>query len=62
MKCSNCNKKMGLVTMQCKCKGVFCLQCRLPEVHSCTFDHIGNEKITLAKKLNKVIAKKIEKI
>lgn len=35
----NCNKKLQLVDMKCKCDHIFCSAHRLPESHQCTFDH-----------------------
>ena len=35
MKCSHCKKKTHL-EFKCNCEGVFCVSCRVPEVHVCS--------------------------
>lgn len=38
-RCHCCSKKLKLcATYACKCQGVFCGQCRIPEAHQCSFD------------------------
>lgn len=37
-RCFQCNKKVGLLGTECKCKFVFCNAHRLPEDHQCDFD------------------------
>lgn len=56
MKCTHCKKKVTLMSFTCACAGVFCLTCRLPEVHSCPSP--TKETVTLPK----VVAPKVEKI
>ena len=34
-KCSFCNKKLKLITYDCKCGLKFCSECRYPEIHKC---------------------------
>lgn len=38
-RCYNCNKKIGLLGIECKCGMVFCNRHRLPEDHDCGFNH-----------------------
>jgi AN1-like Zinc finger len=38
-KCSFCSKKLGPLSVKCKCSQYFCVRHRLPEEHNCTFDH-----------------------
>lgn len=38
-RCPNCQKKMKLMTFSCKCNIDFCINCRDPSVHNCTFDY-----------------------
>ena len=38
-RCFTCNKKIGLLGIECKCSFVFCNGHRLPEEHECEFDH-----------------------
>lgn len=54
MKCSHCKKKV-VVEFKCSCGCVYCVNCRLPEVHNCTPDV---KPIVLVK----VVAEKLEKI
>lgn len=57
MKCTCCKKRVSLgMTFPCACKGVYCVNCRLPEVHACPTE-VKKEVI-----LPKVTAPKIEKI
>jgi len=59
-RCSHCNKKIGLITFECKCNEHFCTKCRYPETHLCKFDYKEYGKDLLKKELVKVAAKKIE--
>jgi AN1-type zinc finger and ubiquitin domain-containing protein 1 len=61
-RCTNCNKKMGLIEYECKCDGVHCQKCRYPETHSCQYDYKTNGKLLLEKKLDKVVNEKIIRI
>lgn len=58
--CNKCCKKLRVVNFKCKCGFLFCINCRLPEIHLCSFDH--SDKTNLEKKLVKLIAKKLDKI
>ncbi len=46
-----CNKKVGLMGLQCKCGLVFCALHRYPDEHDCTFDFKGHDRKNLAKEL-----------
>ena len=59
---SNCNKKIKITDVKCRCHQIFCAIHRLPESHQCNFDHKNLGKILLEKKLIKVISEKIIKI
>ncbi len=48
-RCFDCNKKLGLLGIECKCGYVYCNSHRLPESHSCEFDHKANGKDKLKK-------------
>ena len=63
-RCHVCRKKVGMLGFKCKCsdKHLFCSIHRLPESHECVFDHHGEEKEMLAKKLVKVVAEKMQRI
>ena len=62
MKCSyiNCNKKINLTSIKCKCEKIFCSYHRYPEQHNCDF----NYKDEMSKKLKdlnpKITNKKVE--
>ena len=61
--CYNCCKKLTIVSnYKCRCEHNFCIKCRLPELHSCSFDHKNYGKEILGKSLIKVINCKIIKI
>jgi len=49
-RCFCCSKKTGLSGFKCKCGESFCSEHRLPESHTCTFDHqsIGKQQLTKA--------------
>ena len=61
-RCFNCNKKLKLINYSCKCEHTFCVKCRHPENHNCTFNFKLKEKELLEKNLIKVVANKIIKI
>ena len=42
-RCQICNKKCGLILIECKCGGKFCLKHRYIDSHKCEFDHISLE-------------------
>ena len=55
MKCQHCKKKTHL-EFKCQCEKVFCIHCRLPEVHTCpTYKPTPVELV-------KVVASKVEKL
>lgn len=58
-RCKFCRKKSPL-EFECLCKGVFCVTCRLPEVHKCTFDRETYEKNALREQLVKVEGEKLK--
>ena len=61
--CNNCNKKLTIVAnYECRCKHNFCIKCRLPELHNCTFNYVYYGKEILSKNMIKVINSKIIKI
>jgi hypothetical protein len=43
-KCWNCNKKVGLLGVKCKCDYTFCNKHRMPEDHKCDFDFASEGK------------------
>ncbi|KAI3977254.1 hypothetical protein MKX01_035984 [Papaver californicum] len=46
-RCSNCNKKVGLLGFSCRCGNFYCSMHRLPEIHGCTHDYkrLGREML-----------------
>lgn len=57
-RCHCCKSKLKPVNFPCsKCKFVFCLNCRLPETHTCDYDY-KQDKIVL----DKVFKDKIDRI
>ena len=54
-----CNKKIGLLSFQCKCGLSFCVKHKLPELHNCTFNHKSEGILSLKQKLVKVATNKI---
>lgn len=59
-RCFSCNKKVGLLGFDCKCNNIYCSKCRMPEDHSCSFDHKTYAREVLKTGLIKVVPKKIE--
>ena len=45
----NCNKKLNLATVQCKCKKKFCGLHRLPHQHKCDFVMKKDDKVDMYK-------------
>ena len=60
-RCSCCKKKK-LIIVSCSCKKQYCLECRLPEVHSCKFDYVEKGKLKLMKDNPVVTTEKVIKI
>ena len=48
----NCNRKLGLTGLTCKCGKMFCTTHILCESHNCCFDHKVDGKEQLRKKLD----------
>lgn len=63
-RCQICRKKVGLMGFTCVCSdtALFCTEHRLPENHTCQYDHSSQGKFLLANKLVKVEGEKIIKI
>jgi len=45
----NCNKKLKITDMNCKCHKIFCSLHRLPEMHNCSWNHKSNAEMNLYK-------------
>ncbi|KAL9658328.1 hypothetical protein ABK040_015648 [Willaertia magna] len=60
--CFICKENVDLMPFHCECGHVFCLDHRLPEEHTCTFDWKAKGRKELKKSLPKVVAEKVRKI
>lgn len=61
-KCFTCNKKIGLLGFECKCKNMFCSMHFNPETHNCNYDFKNEQKERLEKQLVKVVNDKVIRI
>ena len=55
-----CKKKLGLLPIQCKCKGYYCAAHRGDSVHACSYDYHAEHKAQLSTSMVKVGGKKLE--
>lgn len=66
VRCKECERKLDTVQAACggcKCGAVFCSEHRLPENHSCTYDHRSEGLAKLQKQLDKrVVSQKVQGI
>lgn len=56
-RCKACRKKIGLLPFECKCGLTFCMACRGPEFHACSYDWKADRV-----KVQGYVAPKIEKV
>lgn len=61
-KCSFCKNKLTLINFKCRCEKTFCLSCKNPETHNCSYNYIDHSKKILKNKLVKVQNSTITKI
>lgn len=61
-RCWECNKKVGLTGIDCKCGFIFCGIHRYPSEHNCRFDHKGRHQDTLRKNNQQIVSKKFDTI
>lgn len=61
MRCAKCKKKI-IYEYKCPCEGSFCIKCRVPELHECTFDFYNEHKKRVEKENPVVNGEKIDKI
>ena len=61
---ADCKKKLKLTDMECKCGMKYCQLHRLPEVHTCNYDHGAFDKLLLTTRLinEKTVCEKIIKL
>lgn len=55
-----CKKKLGLLPIQCKCKGYYCATHRGDSAHACSYDYHAEYKAQLSTSMVKVGGKKLE--
>ena len=60
-RCTKCKKKTVLL-VSCKCSNHYCLTCRMPEDHDCTFDFVKQQTEILRLSNPIVVGEKISKI
>lgn len=60
-RCSHCNKKT-IVLITCPCTNVYCLKCRYPELHNCTYDYLKFSKQQILKENPVITGEKLCKI
>lgn len=60
-KCLACKRK-ALFLVDCHCGNHYCLECRYPEKHACTFDFKKQGAIELAKNNPTIVGEKVSKI
>jgi len=61
-RCWQCNKKIGITGIDCKCGFIFCGIHRYPSEHACQFDHKGRHQETLRKNNQQIVSKKFDTI
>ena len=61
-KCGFCKHKLTLINFVCRCEKTFCLTCKNPEIHKCTYNYLEHSKKILKNKLVKVSNAKIIQI
>jgi hypothetical protein len=61
-RCYKCNKKVGHLGFECKCKYIFCGNHRYHNEHNCTVDYHHSAKDHLRQNNLPVIAPKMDKI
>lgn len=57
LKCYQCNKKIGLIIIKCKCGHIFCSSHLNAHSHNCTYDYKKEKKESLEKNNPKLIHK-----
>jgi hypothetical protein len=50
------------MVVSCKCKNNYCLACRMPEDHGCTFDFVKHQMETLRLENPVIAGEKVAKI
>ena len=62
LKCSECDKKLSLTAIMCKCKKYYCNKHRYSDKHNCSYDYKNNGRDLL--KINNPLIQpnKVDKI
>lgn len=55
-----CRKKLGLIPIQCKCKGYYCAGHRADAEHACSYDYKAEHRAQLNTSMVKVGGKKLD--
>ena len=58
-RCACCNARTGLMSFSCSCNKEYCMKCRMPEEHKCTFDYKSKAKENLAKNNPLIVPSKV---
>jgi len=61
-RCWQCNKKVGITGIDCRCGFIFCGTHRYAAEHNCQFDHKGRHQEKLRKANQQIVAKKFDTI
>jgi len=61
-RCFKCNKKVGILGIDCRCGNVFCGLHRYPQEHNCPFDHRAIHMDKLRRENQLIAGKKLDKI
>ncbi|XP_076956779.1 uncharacterized protein LOC143632075 [Bidens hawaiensis] len=62
MRCSGCQKKVGLTGFRCRCGELFCSEHRYSDRHECGYDYKGVGREAIARENPVVKAAKIDRI
>ncbi|XP_047317887.1 zinc finger A20 and AN1 domain-containing stress-associated protein 4-like [Impatiens glandulifera] len=62
IRCTTCNKRVGLTGFKCRCENMFCGTHRYSDKHDCSFDYRGAGQDAIAKANPVVKAEKLNKI
>ena len=57
-----CKVKLMLADFACRCSGFYCSSHRFSEAHKCSFDYKTQGLDTLAKQMQAVVGKKVDKL
>jgi hypothetical protein len=60
--CQKCKRRILTFGFDCKCGILFCIKCRMPEVHGCKFDYKEEAAKILEKQNPKISGEKLDKI